>query len=198
MAGQLARVATVASRLLSRRLLPAVPPPFPALPAPPSLLSPSVPPSCRQYPISASFSTARLCHLKGQKRAGSPDRRPRRSGTVSPAAASAWLRRERLDPVTGAGSGEWGHGATSSPGPCAPGPPLPSGPGARECWGGTRAGWRGAALRPPCQPGSANKATFPDQFRGGWSIGRIRLSWRWGRKRKLGDGQVWAREWGHR
>lgn len=44
----------------------------------------------------------------------------------------------------------------------------------------------GAALRPPCPPGSANKATLRDQFRGGWSIRRIRLSWRWGRKRKPG------------
>lgn len=47
-------------------------------------------------------------------------------------------------------------------------------------------GWvAGAALRPFCPLGSANKATFRDQFRGGWSIQRMRLSWRWGRERKL-------------
>lgn len=42
----------------------------------------------------------------------------------------------------------------------------------------------GAALRPFCPLGSANKATFRDQFCGGWSIQRMRLSWRWGRERK--------------
>lgn len=69
-----------------------------------------------------------------------------------------------------------------------PAPPL-SGPN----WGPERAlrggeghaCWvAGAALRPLCLLGSANKATFRDQFRGGWSIRRIRLSWRWGRERK--------------
>lgn len=105
--------------------------------------------------------------------------------------ASSWPRRERLDPATGSRSGEWGRA----------GPPCPQGrrvPGPRPSR--SRAGGRGggllglggcmlgggAALRPPCPPGSANKATLRDQFRGGWSIRRIRLSWRWGRKRKPG------------
>lgn len=169
-AGQPVRVATVASWLRSRppgRLQ--SPPPHTALPRPsrsslllsfrPSLL-PSVPPSL------LSFSTALLRHLKGQSGCRRPNRRQRRSGTVSSAAASAWPHRERLDPATGARNGEWGRGATLSPGARVFEDPAPPEArlGTREgvLWGGGRhACWvAGAALRPQCQPGSANKAAF--------------------------------------
>lgn len=146
-AGGPARVAAVASGSAPANRPPAVPPPFPALPAPPSLLLsflpsllPSVPPSL------LSFSTASALTPEGTGAgAGSPDRR-RRSGTVSPAEASAWPRHERLDPATGTRSGEWGRGATSSPGPSFPGtPPLPKsgwGPGGDVGGGGGKACWR--------------------------------------------------------
>lgn len=49
---------------------------------------------------------------------------------------------------------------------------------------GIQAGWREPPSAFFCPLGSANKAAFRDQFRGGWSIQRMRLSWRWGTERK--------------
>jgi hypothetical protein len=170
-------------------LPPAVSPPFPALPAPPSLpsslllslvpsLLPSVPP-----PL-LSFPTAAVPTPEGTEAGSGSSNRQRRSGTASPVGASAWPHRERLDPAAGTRSGEWGRGATMSPGPaCSGTPPLPS-RGQSGDWEESLgdkerdARWvAGAALRPLCPLGSANKATFRDQFRG---IQRMRLSWRWG------------------
>lgn len=146
MAGGLARVAAVASGSAPATRPPAVPPPFPALPAPPSLLLSFLPfpPSCRQSPhlCSASPTASALTPKGTEAGTGSPDRQ-RRSGTVSPAEASAWHRRERLDPATGTRSGKWGRGATWSQGPSFPGPRLSqSGVGGQVGLLGGNACWR--------------------------------------------------------
>lgn len=131
---------------------PAARPPSASPPSasPPPLLPPSAPPAPLSFAAAAAPTPGRT-----EAGAGSPDGR-RRAGTGSPA-ASAWPRRERLHPVAGTRSGEWGCGATLSPGPSRSGtPPLPKpawgsgrGAGGDTCW------VAGAVLRPLCPPGSA-------------------------------------------
>lgn len=191
-------VAKVPSGLRARRQPLHSPSALPVLPAPPSLppsFAALFPPSCSPSPPSLpSLSTAEAPTPEGTEAdAGSSNRR--RHGTSGPGVASAWPRRER-GPSCWDPSGEWGHGPTASPRPaCSRTPPLFSGgrldtrKGFRVGWGGgvgeRKAGWvAGAALRPFCPLGSSNKARFRDQFCGGWSIQRMRLSWRWGRERK--------------
>lgn len=184
-------VATVPSGLRARRQ-PLHSPLRPSRPSR-SSLPPSLPvlfpPSCSPSPPSLpSLSTAEAPTPEGTEAdAGSSNRR--RHGTAGPGVASSWRRRER-GPSCWDPSGEWGHGPTVSPRPaCSGTPPLFSG-GQLDTRKGFRvgerkAGWvAGAALRPFCPLGSSNKATFRDQFCGGWSIQRMRLSWRWGRERK--------------
>lgn len=186
---RVASAAAVASLLSSPRPPPAVPrlsPPFPLLP--PSS-SPSFPPSCRQSPHLCSASPqppAARAPEGTEAGAGAPtshggagrsvQRRPPHGPTVS-----GWTQRLGARAVSGA-AGPPRPQSQRAPGPAPPKSVL--GPW-RGCLGGSTLGG-GAALRPPCPPGSANKATIRDQFLGGRSIRRIRLSWRWDRKRKPG------------
>lgn len=174
-----------------RRLSAPLPPPArrrPALPPPPRPPPPLLPRSRRPRPQLRSASPPpRPRHPEGPRRArGAPTGggglgqavpRPRHGPAVR--GCTRW-------PGPGAVSGA--AGPLCPQGPRAPGPrPSRSRLGGREgVLGGTHAGWRVPSSVLCARQGLLNKAAFRDQFRGGWSIRRIRLSWRWGRERKPG------------